>query len=185
MMFGFQGSGKKAAQQPNPNLLDYANDVVVACGMLFPLKAERENLQSAVNTDGDLFSGPFGYGHMSRTFKNIEVPYCISQRAASFRISMVAFVLDKLGIDPLGEVTPDGGLKMFHYIQHGDCCVTDAGYCVASLLHYMPRFKVAMFALGALVQCDARRLENEVDHDIDHLCTSKPLDFGHKHRLLQ
>ena len=118
---------------------DYANDVVVACGMFFPPKTERKILQSAVNADDDPFSAPLVYGVMSRTLKTVEVPYYISQRAASFRISTVTFLLDKLGIDPLGEVTSDGGMKTTLYIPHGDRCVIDVGYRVVSLLHYMPR----------------------------------------------
>ena len=172
VMFGFQEFVRKAAQQ----LQDYVNDVVVACGMFFPPKANRKILQCAVNTDGD----PSAYGFMSRTLKTVEVPYDISQRVAGFRISTVM-----LGIDPLGEVTPDGELKTVLYIPHGNCCVTDVGYRVVSPLHYMPRFQVAVFASRAVVQCDAQCLENEVDHDIDHLYTSEPPDFVHGHRLLQ
>ena len=181
VMFGFQEYVRKAARQ----LQDYANDVVVACGMFFPPKVEREILQSAVNTDAHPFSGPLAYGVMSRTLKIVEVPYYISQRAAGFRFSTVTFLLDKLGIDPLGEVTLDGGMKTVLYIAHGDCCATAIGYRVASMLHYMPCFEVAVFASGVLVQWDARCLENEVDHDIDNLCTNEPPNFGHKHHLLQ
>ena len=88
---------------------------------------------------------------MSRTLKTIEVPYYISQRAVSFCISVVTFVCDKLRTHPLGEVTLHGGLKTILYNAHGDCCVTDVGYRVASMLHYMPCFQVAMFASGVLV----------------------------------
>ena len=141
-------------------------------------------MQSEVNKDDDSFSRPLVYGVFSRTLKIVEVPYYISQRAAGFRISKLTFLLDNLGIDPLGEVTPVVGLKIVLYTPTGHRCVTNLGYRVASLLHYMPRFQAAVFASRAPVQCDARRIEHEVDHDIDHLCNSEPADFGHEHRLL-
>ena len=91
--------------------------------MFFPPKALRKILQSVVNTDEDPLSGPLVYGVMTRTFKTVAVPYYVSQRAAGFRISMVTFLVDKLGIAALGEVTPEGGLKTLLYIRHGDDAV--------------------------------------------------------------
>ena len=111
--------------------------------------------------------------------------FYISRRAAGFRISTVTFLFDGLGADPLGEVVRDDGLNKMRYTSHGDCYVTDVGYRVASLVHYTPRFQVAVFASAAPVQCDARRLDNKVDDHIDHMCTIEAPDFGEEHRLPQ
>ena len=82
-------------------------------------------------------------------------------------------------------MTLGGGLKTVLHIPHADRCVTDVGYRVASLLHCMLCFTLLCLCCLIVVQCDARHLENEVDHDIDHLCTRGPPDFGHEHRLVQ
>ena len=104
VMFGLQEYVRKATQQ----LRDFAKDVVVAWGMYLFSKIERKILQSKVNVDDDPFSGQLACGVMSRTVKTVEVPYYISQRATSFRIFVVMFLCDTLGIDPLGEVTLEG-----------------------------------------------------------------------------
>ena len=112
-----------------------------------------------------------------------QVPYYISQKTASFRISMVMFICDKLGIDAFGEVIPVSGLKRVLYVPRRDRCVTDIGYCVAPLLHYMPCFQVGVFAFGDVVQFDAPCLKTMVDHDMDYLCTSEPPIFDHERRF--
>ena len=63
----------------------------VCCGLLYvsSFEARKEILQSAVNTDGNPFSGPLACGVMSRT---VDVSYYISKRAAGFRISTVTFL---------------------------------------------------------------------------------------------
>ena len=173
VIFGFHEYARKAAQQ----LQAFANDVVVAYGMYSPPKTTRKILQSEVNTTDDPV-----YGIMSRTSKTVEAPYYISQRVAGIRNSVVTFLCDKLGSGPLGEVTP-------HWWTE-DNPLHSAGRLLCYRHWVLCGFTTplhATFPSGAsvpLVQCGARRLENETDHDTHHWWTNEPPDFGHRHRVL-
>ena len=81
----------------------------------FPLQMQRGQSSNAINTSDNPFSRPFVHGVMFRTLKSFKVQCHISRCGACFRISVVPFLRDKLGIDALCKVPPQGRLKVVHF----------------------------------------------------------------------
>ena len=60
---------------------------------------------------------------------------------------------DRLGIDPLGEVTDDNDLKIVLYNPHGATSVMGVGQCVVSMVQDIWCFQVVQPSGAVLVEC--------------------------------